>query len=300
MNKPNKQLQVRIDNAVSECKFIRTPRLFLMPLAVSDAPQVFKWAGDAVVNKYLIYNLYHSVEEVERWLASIRNNETLFGIFLPDGTLIGSADCSLCERGNVRELGYNLHKSYWGKGYATETCLALIAYTAEKFGTQDFYVLHAVENVRSQRVIEKCGFTFEKFGSYQKQDGSQTFESRHYTLHVDLHQMNLDDGLFEKIANGSKTIEMRLNDERRQGLKVGDYITFTNNVGGEKMVTKVVGLHKFADFAELYKTLDLTRCGYTKEQAAIASPRDMLQYYSAERQAQYGALGIEIQVLCIL
>lgn len=300
MNKINKQLQSRIDDAKSQRKFIRTSRLFLMPLAVSDAPQVFKWTGDAEVNKYLIYNLYHSVEEVERWLTSIQNNETLFGIFLPDGTLIGSADCSLCERGNVRELGYNLHKAYWGKGYATETCLALISYTAEKYGAQKFYVCHATENMRSQRVIEKCGFTFEKNGSYQKQDGSQTFESKEYSLRVDLHQMNLDDGPFEKIANGSKTIEMRLNDERRQGLKEGDFVTFTNNASGEKIVAKVVALHKFADFEELYKTLDLTKCGYTKEQLPTASPRDMLQYYSAERQAQYGALGIEIQLLCIL
>lgn len=300
MNKPNKQLQARIDNAMRQRRFIRTPRLMLMPLAVSDAPQVFAWTGDPVVNKYLIYNLYHSVEEVERWLASIQNNETLFGIFLSDGTLIGSADCSLCGRGNARELGYNLHKAYWGKGYATETCLALIAYTAEKYDTQEFYVLHAVENARSQRVIEKCGFTFDKMGTYQKQDGSQTFESRHYTLHVDLHQMNLDDGPFKQIASGNKTIEMRLNDERRQCLKVGDFVTFTDNESGEKLIAKVVDLHKFADFDELYKTLDLTKCGYTVEQLPSASPRDMLRYYPAEKQAQYGALGIEIQTLCIL
>lgn len=299
MNKIDKQLQSRIDDAKSQRKFIRTPRLFLMPLAVSDAPQVFKWTGDAEVTRFMSYATYQHIKQVEEWLERVEKDNSIFGFFLHDGQLIGSGGVGRSDNGKY-SLGYNLAKEHWGKGYCTEASKAMLAYTAEVFGVADFVCNHATENVRSQRVIEKCGFTFEKYGSYQKQDGSQTFESREYSLHVDLHQMNLDDGPFEKIANGSKTIEMRLNDERRQGLKEGDFVTFTNNVSGEKIVAKAVTLHKFADFEELYKTLDLLKCGYTKEQLPTASPRDMLRYYSAERQAQYGALGIEIQLLCIL
>jgi len=42
-----------------------------------------------------------------------------------------------------------------------------------------------------------------------------------------LHQMKLQPSPFEKIKNGSKTIEVRLNDEKRQLLKVGDEIQFS-------------------------------------------------------------------------
>ena len=176
----------------------------------------------------------------------------------------------------------------------------MLAYAAELFGVNDFVTSHATDNYRSKRVIEKCGFMFEKFGTYQKQGGTQTYESKEYCLHVDLHQMNLDDEPFQKIASGQKTIELRLNDERRQNLKVGDYLAFSNNESGAKIVAEIKQLHKFANFDELYGTLDLSKCGYSSNQLANASPKDMLKYYPAEKQARYGALGIEIQLLCIL
>jgi ASC-1-like (ASCH) protein len=42
-----------------------------------------------------------------------------------------------------------------------------------------------------------------------------------------LHQMKLQPNPFEQIKNGSKTLELRLNDEKRQLIKVGDEIEFS-------------------------------------------------------------------------
>ena len=47
------------------------------------------------------------------------------------------------------------------------------------------------------------------------------------------HQMKLNPVPFENIKIGSKDIEMRLNDEKRKLVKVGDYIRFTNIETGE-------------------------------------------------------------------
>ena len=52
---------------------------------------------------------------------------------------------------------------------------------------------------------------------------------------------------------------------------------------------------KEADFNELYKSLDLLKCGYLPEELASASPHDMNEYYPPEKQAKYGVLGIEIE-----
>ena len=295
----SKEMQWRIKNAISQNKFIRTPRLFLMPLAVSDATEMFKWAGDPEVNHFMSYAIYHNVDEVKAWLANRKEYLGTFGFFLQDGQLIGCGDVGMDHTGQ-HSMGYNLAKVYWGNGYCTEACKAMLAHAVEVLGVHDFTCGPATANLRSQRVVEKCGFTFQYFDSYEKSDGSQTFESKEYSLHVDLHQMNLDDEPFCQIANGHKTIELRLDDERRQNLKIGDYITFTNNQSSEKIVAKIKALHKFPNFAELYKSLDLTKCGYSPDQLATASPQDMLKYYPAEKQAQYGVLGIEIQLLCML
>ena len=114
------------------------------------------------------------------------------------------------------------------------------------------------------------------------------------------HYMNLNPLPFDMIASGEKTIELRLNDEKRQKIKIGDTIVFSNTSGKNKQITaEVVQIHKFGDFKELYEVLPLDRCGYLQSELATASYRDMEEYYSAQKQAQYGVLGIEIFVISV-
>ncbi len=110
------------------------------------------------------------------------------------------------------------------------------------------------------------------------------------------HHMNLNPEPFAMIKSGKKTIELRLFDEKRQRIKPGDTIVFTNNSTGETMETRVKKLHRFASFAELYDALPLLKCGYTEEDIADAKPEDMLAYYSSEQQKKFGVVGIEISL----
>lgn len=109
--------------------------------------------------------------------------------------------------------------------------------------------------------------------------------------------MNLSPEPFRLIADGIKTIELRLNDEKRQLLSEGDTIVFANTQNGQKLNALVIKLTRFSSFAELYRELPLEKCGYTAQNIASASPGDMDEYYTKERQAQYGVLGIEIKVI---
>lgn len=110
------------------------------------------------------------------------------------------------------------------------------------------------------------------------------------------HYMRLNPQPFAAIVCGQKTIELRLNDEKRQTVNVGDHIVFTNTDDVAATVTvEVIALHRFATFAELYAVLPLEKCGYLPNQAASA--KDMERYYSLERQKQYGVLGIEFKVV---
>ena len=106
--------------------------------------------------------------------------------------------------------------------------------------------------------------------------------------------MKLHPTPFEKIKRGEKTIELRLFDGKRQKIKAGDTVTFTNTETGEQMSKTVKKLHRCDSFAELYQTLPLLRCGYTAEDVDVAHPSDMAQYYSAEEQEKYGVVGIEL------
>ena len=108
------------------------------------------------------------------------------------------------------------------------------------------------------------------------------------------HNMKLYPVPFEQIKTGEKTIELRLYDEKRQQVKVGDKIVFTNSTTGEILNTTVVKVHRFDSFDDLYKSLPLLKCGYTTESIEKAAPTDMEQYYSVEEQNKYGVVGIEL------
>ena len=109
------------------------------------------------------------------------------------------------------------------------------------------------------------------------------------------HKMKLQTAPFKSIKSGNKTIEMRLNDEKRKTIKIGDEIEFTNIQTNEKLNTRVLNIHKFKDFAELYKSFDKTALGYLKDE--IAKPDDMSKYYSKEDIEKYGVVGIEIELI---
>ena len=112
------------------------------------------------------------------------------------------------------------------------------------------------------------------------------------------HMLNLNPRPFEAIQSGRKTIEMRLYDERRSQIRIGDTLVFVHTEDESRTLTAiVVALHRFPDFAALYAALPLEKCGYLPEEISTASPADMNVYYSAEKQAQYGVVGIEIAVM---
>lgn len=109
-----------------------------------------------------------------------------------------------------------------------------------------------------------------------------------------IHYMNLIPSAFKKIADGSKTIELRLNDDKRQQINAQDIVVF-NCLGAKDIITaQVCGLHKFSDFEELYKVLPLEKCGYTVAELDTAHYTDMEQYYTKAQIKKYGTLGIEL------
>ena len=110
-----------------------------------------------------------------------------------------------------------------------------------------------------------------------------------------IHEMNLNESPFNEIKCGDKDIEMRLYDDRRKKIKIGDVIMFTNRSTDEKMFAEVLNLFVFDNFEELYSNFDKTRLGYKMNE--VASPSDMEQYYSKELIQKNKVIAIEIQVI---
>ena len=112
-----------------------------------------------------------------------------------------------------------------------------------------------------------------------------------------IHEMKLQPEYYNFILNGTKRIEIRLYDEKRQSIKLGDTIKFLKEPElSESFNAKVTGLLRYDSFEDMFKDFDisiLSDKSMTKEELI----KVLEQFYTKEKQEQYGVLGIRIELI---
>ena len=141
--------------------FARTPRLLLRPGFPEDAPAL----ANAIADKAIVMNLAvvpwpYSVRDAEAFLASPRDPVPPSLLIFERGPgapqLAGACGLGRRPSGSV-EMGYWVARRFWGRGYATEACTALVD-IARTLGFPSLEGSHFVDNPASARVLEKLGF----------------------------------------------------------------------------------------------------------------------------------------------
>lgn len=110
--------------------------------------------------------------------------------------------------------------------------------------------------------------------------------------------MKLVDLAFKQIKDGSKTVEVRLNDEKRQLLKIGDFIIFNNINTNESLEKEIVDIKVYKSFKELYNNYDnilLGARGYNVDQYVSS----MYNFYTKEDENKYGVMAISLKPIDI-
>ena len=111
-----------------------------------------------------------------------------------------------------------------------------------------------------------------------------------------VHIMHLNSEPYEQIKSGNKTVEVRLHDEKRKKIKVGDEIVFyKGEEGDEKTTVTVMGLRRFKSFEELFSSALRFKTGLSESSPSEAAER-MRAYYPKEAEEKYGVLAIEIKI----
>lgn len=109
------------------------------------------------------------------------------------------------------------------------------------------------------------------------------------------HILKLQPKYFDYINNGTKRIELRLYDEKRQKINIGDTIVFQKEPELEVTIkVKVIGLLRYNSFENLFEDFDISVMAdnsMTKKELL-----DVLEeFYTPEKQKKYGVLGIRIE-----
>ena len=107
------------------------------------------------------------------------------------------------------------------------------------------------------------------------------------------HCMNLHPSPFKKIVDGTKIIEIRLNDDKRKLIKVEDQIEFSSRENSnEKIYVEVISLDYFKNFKELCEAYPPIEYGSVSKDEYVK----MYKYYSQEDENKYGVLAIKFKV----
>jgi RimJ/RimL family protein N-acetyltransferase len=141
--------------------FARTPRLLLRPGFPEDAPALATALADQRIARNLANVPWpYSMRDAEAFLASPRDPvlPSLLIFERGEGAPQLAGACGLGRRpsGSV-EMGYWIARPFWGRGYATEACRALVE-IARVLGLPSLEGSHFIDNPASARVLDKLGF----------------------------------------------------------------------------------------------------------------------------------------------
>ncbi len=145
-------------------KTLETERLILRKWQKNDASDLFDimknssvimggWKPHSDINMS-VEALEEYIESDERWAVTLKDSGKVIGSIrvYPDN-----------NRGNfnAKSINYVLSDKYWGNGYMTEAIKQIIRFLFEEMNIDLLSAFHYSDNVKSQKVLENCGFEYE-------------------------------------------------------------------------------------------------------------------------------------------
>ncbi len=171
---------------------IKTERLLLRPLNVSDLKRVHEYASDKENTKYMMFLPHETETETKNFLLGAeaewgKDNPQFyeFAVVL-NGAQIGAVSLYLDETRLQGELGWIISKQFQQKGYATESAKAVIAFAENNLKLQKLTAQCDFRNVASAKVMQKLGMTL------LSDNGTRTYAKRNETARELTYVLNLN------------------------------------------------------------------------------------------------------------
>lgn len=150
---------------VKMMKVIETQRMILKGWTESDAAELFSLAKNPNVGPHAGWKPHADEQESLEVIRTLFLTSMVWKVTdKKSGALMGSLGLETDRfRPGIasKELGYWIGEEYWGKGLATEAARAAIKYGFDELDLEIIGICTSPYNLRSQRVIEKLGFTYE-------------------------------------------------------------------------------------------------------------------------------------------
>ncbi|OAB25566.1 GNAT family acetyltransferase [Paenibacillus macquariensis subsp. defensor] len=158
---------------------LHTERLHLRKMKVSDSSSLFKIWSDPDVTKFMNVSCFTNENQAKEMITllddlSQDSKAIRFSIIkIESNEIIGSCGFNSLDFENAKaEIGYDIAKSFWGRGYASEAIYSLLDYAFSSLKMNRIEAKVEPENVNSIKLLQKLNFTFEGIlRQYERVDG---------------------------------------------------------------------------------------------------------------------------------
>lgn len=148
--------------------YLESERLILRQLEAGDADSMFDYFSREKVAEYYDVERFTSRDEAVEMIEGLlyryeARRQIRWGIVLKgEDKIIGTCGFHALEKLHLKaEVGYELHPDYWGKGIMTEAIKKIVAFGFAEMEFNRIEAFYNPVNFPSQKVLEKCGFSFE-------------------------------------------------------------------------------------------------------------------------------------------
>lgn len=170
---------------------VETERLILRELEYTDEKDLFEMDSDPEVHLFIENNPVKSIDEITKVIEMLKKQYKENGIArwavidkLTNECIGWSGlkyfNQSLNKHNNFYELGYRFKKKHWGKGFATESSIAILDYGFANLNVDKIFAITDPKNVNSKKVLSKLGFEFQETFDYEG-DPTDWFELKKTT-----------------------------------------------------------------------------------------------------------------------
>lgn len=157
-----------MSDALNAVPLLQTPRLRLRTITRSDIDAIYRLHADPRAMRYWSFPAWTDPQQALDWFEQRRHHAEReeswpWGLSLIDADeLIGIVTLFAVNRMQRRaEVGYQLHPSYWGRGYAQEALRAALAYGFDALELNRVEADIDPRNQASCRLVERVGFRRE-------------------------------------------------------------------------------------------------------------------------------------------
>lgn len=215
------------------------------------------------------------------YVYSSKDDKVIIGYIIINRILEGNLDYILNVTGYASNAGA---KDYFDN---LKTCFAL--------EIKEYYKFSVPITLDEIRKYDNT-FTAPQFFKYIKPDSSiyRLLEKRQLEK---TYNMKLQPAFFDMIRLEKKRIELRLNDEKRKKIKIGDIIIFEDIKDNYRTLkVKVIDLYHAPNFKELISNLDILEIAnkkYTKREVI----KELTKIYPIEEQNTFGTIAIRFEII---